>query len=167
MRQLSIKELTEKRQLLASISLIKDEKNEKKNVAQDKLNYAIMKLNKRLERAFIKASTDHNEKREDIRIKHASVYPSDFPDKEKRGLLVLNEKGEYTYTKEATQEFNKEIRPLDASFQDIMVDIEGEDYFADDNWARIEDVSLYTREELEGWLFKPTELTIKTLKIHK
>ena len=46
----------------------------------------------------------YNEKREDVRLDHAFV--------DEKGVLELNEKGEYKFTKEAIKAMNKDMKKL-------------------------------------------------------
>lgn len=147
--KLTIKELNQKANLLNSI-ITPD---------NDKLNYAARKLFKNIETATNTPKKEYNEQLEDLRIKYASTYPADYEEaegkgKEKRGSLVTDDKGNYSYTKENTDKFNAEVRPINSTFENSTVEIEP--FFAGKGtgYERVATLNLFTIDELKGLLFK-------------
>lgn len=125
----------------------------------NKFNYAIKKLQKRLDDAMEKERSKLNEEIETMRVKYAAVYPDDFEKKEVRGHFVLNEKQQYTYTREKAQEFGKENTKAQEKFLSLEKEIEP--FYMEEDWAGVSDVDLFLRDELTGILFRDTEPTKK------
>lgn len=123
--------------------------------ANDKLNYAIKKVFKNIEKAIHETKTDYNRKIEDARIKYASTYPIDHPEVEKRGLLITNENGNYSYTPTATTAFNEETRPINDAFEKSIIEVEP--YYAGQGtgFERVATIDMFIKEELIGLLFDP------------
>lgn len=143
------------------------------NIAWDKLNHAISKSMKRIERSlqphideFNEVETvPYNDKVDNFRSRYAAVYPEDFKDEEKRGLFVTNEQGATFLTPANLIKYNSEWIPLRDAYNRKQIDwmnkeieIAGEDYFADIAWPRVKEVPLINIEELEGLLFEPGTL---------
>lgn len=125
----------------------------------NKFNYAIKKLKKRLDEGMEKDRAKLNEDIENMRVKYAAVYPDDFEKKEVRGHFVLNEKQQYTYTRENAQEFAKENTKTQEKF--LAVEKEIDPYYIEEDWAGAKDVDLFLKDELTGLLFKSETTTEK------
>lgn len=138
---LTIQEAREKEGLLNSL-LTSD---------NDKLNYAIKKNLKSLQRAINPLIETYNEGVNNVRVKLAAVHE----DGEHKGHFLLNEKGEYTFTKENTILFNIETKGLLKLLLNAPAEFptDFKFFFAEEDWPRVSDVDLFLKEELAGVLF--------------
>lgn len=121
--------------------------------ANDKLNYAAKKIFQRIEATTKSYQKEYNETLEDLRIKHASSYPADYEDKAKVGHLITNEKGGYSYTKEATTAFNQEVRPVNKAFEQQVIEVEPYKVGSGNGWERVKDIDPFIKEQLSDLLF--------------
>jgi hypothetical protein len=89
--------------LLVLVSILNQEKVESGSKAELKLKKIIDKIKPFLD--------TYNEKREDIKLEHAYA--------DKNGILELNEKGEYKYTKDGIRGINSDYKKLLEQFIDF------------------------------------------------
>lgn len=139
---MKFKELSYKEQLLSSL-LTAD---------NDKLNYAIKRNLKLISDAKTPLIEAHNEAIADLNNKHGDV--------DEKGHLLLNEKGEHTFKKEDQIKHVAEGRELLKKLLDTEIPINNPT-FVEDSWPRVSDIDDFTKEELQGVLFKPSDLSKK------
>lgn len=117
-----------------------------------KLDYAIRRISDSLIAISKKAKKEYDQSIDDLRVEYASVYPQDYEKVEKRGCLISDETGNYSFTREATQAFNKGVRKLQEEFE--AKEVTFVPYFVNENLPELKDVDVLTHNKLVGILFE-------------
>ncbi len=136
---ITISQLKEKAELINGID----------STINDKLSYAIKKNGQRINAALKKLTAEFQEKINDINIDHAAA--------DDRGVLLVDDKGNYKYKPEQAKKRLKSIREATDEFDKKEIEI---DFFPAPECPRMADLDYFVIEELAGILFAPVDDTI-------
>lgn len=154
---MTIKELNQKIPLINAIgtTIVVDDKTGKTRDINDKVSYAIKKLEKAVKSAITPIETKYNEDREDLQVEYASVD-------DKGVLLTVN--GKYQYKKSDMQTLNDKLRKLSKTFYDTDITIAPFYFGTGEGFERLDSIDDFTRDELTGLLFAPTLTDTTTIE---
>ncbi len=130
--KIKFEKLNELINALNSIPVVDENKKEIK----DKLSYACTKLGNKL----ASAQKVLVERVNDVNIEYCST--------DKDGIILVDEKGQYKFTKEGLKSKNKKVKEIYENQE-----FELEPYICTDN-TRVNDLSYWVKETLNGILFQ-------------